>query len=189
MNLIEPMKPLMDYMSRVLIEIRDTTLLSLYFGIPITIFTSITKWVYAAENVDYVRIVLTAIAIDHVLGTIAHSRWFKDDFSMLKNIGGLGIKILVVVTMGKLFDDMATLTSSEDFVYKYLLISTRIIVFLYPARSAMRNCYIVTRGAFPPKIIMERSDKAFNNMDLRELGKKEDNNQNNNNYDTDSTER
>jgi len=171
--MIEPFKPLINYVIVRLTEIRDVTLISAWFSIPITFIFNIVTWANAEANVDYVRIVLTAIAIDHVLGTIVHSRLFKDDFSLLKNMGGLGIKILAVLSMGSLFDGLSTLALSQDFIYRYLFWSTRILVFAYPARSAMRNCYIITRGAFPPKIIMERSDYAFNNLDLNIFKKKD----------------
>jgi len=172
MNILELFKPLIKYLAIRLTEARDVTLLSVWFSIPMTFALNILNWATAEANVDYVRIVLTAIAIDHVLGTVVHSRFYKDDFSLLKNMGGLGIKLLAVISMGSIFDGLSTLAISQDFVYKYLFFVTRIIVFLYPARSAMRNCYIVTRGAFPPKILMERSDSAFNNLDINIFIKK-----------------
>jgi len=177
MNIFDPFKPLLEYIAVRLTEMRDVTLLSIWFSMPVTFALNAYTWANSEANVDYVRIVLTAIAIDHIFGSIVHSRFFKDDFSLLKNIGGLGIKILVVVCMGSLFDGLATLAITEDFVYKYLFFVTRILIFLYPARSAMKNCYIVTRGAFPPKIIMERSDKAFNNLDINIFKKKDSINQ------------
>ena len=118
MNMIEPFKPLINYVIVRLTEIRDVTLISAWFSIPITFIFNIVTWANAEANVDYVRIVLTAIAIDHVLGTIVHSRLFKDDFSLLKNMGGLGIKILAVLSMGSLFDGLSTLALSQDFIYR-----------------------------------------------------------------------
>lgn len=178
MNLIEPLKPLTSWIVIRLTEMRDVTLLSFYFSLPVTFFMNIMSWATSEANTDYVRIVLTAIAIDHILGTIAHSRFYKDDFSLIKNIGGLGIKILVVVTMGSLFEGLAELAITEDFVYRYLFFVTRILIFFYPARSAMKNCYIVTRGAFPPKVLMEKSDKFNNTLDINVFKKKEDNSEN-----------
>jgi hypothetical protein len=171
MSISEYLKPAIGYSVSILTEMRDTALLSLYLAIPAPAFTGLSAWISVSSNVDFLRIVLTAIAIDHILGSLAHSRYFKDDFSLIKNIGGLGIKILVVITMGSLFNDLATLTKNEDFIYKYLLFVTHILIFLYPARSAMRNCFIISGKRFPPKLLMEKTDDAFNNLDIKAFKK------------------
>lgn len=188
MSISEYIKPFVNYTISMLAEIGQTTILSLYLAIPTAVFSGINTWVSISDNRDFLRIVLTAIAIDHILGTIGHSRFFKNDFSLVKNIGGLAIKLLIVVTMGSLFNDLATLTKTEDFIYKYLSFVTHIIIFLYPARSAMRNCYIITGKTFPPKIMMKNSDSVFESMDITMFNKNKskEETQDENNDDTNS---
>lgn len=161
-----PVKPLIQFLAVALAEIRDVTLWSVWVALPAALLSWAFGWAYSVDNIDYVRVVLSAIATDHVFGTISHL-WFKRDFSILKNIGGLAIKILVVLLMGSLFDGLTILVIKEDFIYRYLLLVTRLLVFLYPAMSAMKNCHIITGGVFPPKMFMMKSLKFTETMDIK----------------------
>lgn len=161
------LKQFTDFISIALTEIRDVTLWSLWLSLPAAIVGWAMGWAMDVNNIDYVRVVLIAIAIDHIFGTIVHSGLYKNDFSILKNLFGLALKILVVILMGFIFHGLAVLTIQEDFIYRYLVLTTRVLVFLYPAMSAMRNCNIITKGVFPSDIMMMKGTKFNNTMDIK----------------------
>lgn len=160
-------KPFTEFIYISLTEIRDVTLWSLWLSLPAAIISWGMGWATSVDNIDYVRVVLIAISIDHVFGTIAHSTLFKNDFSILQNIAGLGLKILVVILMGFIFHGLAVLVIKEDFIYRYLVMATRVLVFLYPAMSAMRNCNLITKGVFPPDALMMKGEKFKKTLDIR----------------------
>lgn len=105
-------------------------------------------------NVGYAILVLTAVAIDHILGTVYHAFWTKD-FCFKKNVKGLVIKLLIVVSVGYLFEGLNMLMEDATFIVDYTLMTLRVMVFLYPAGSAFSNTYVMTNKKFPPMGFME----------------------------------
>ena len=116
----------------------------------------LTAW--HMENGDYALFVLTAVAIDHLLGTAYHAFW-KRDFSIKKNLSGLLVKTMIVVSVGYLFEGLNTLLVGASLIKSYFVISLRLMVFLYPAGSAFTNSYLITNKKFPPMGFMETLKK------------------------------
>lgn len=146
-------------------ELGNAAIWALFISIPATITSSLTKWTLV--NSDYVRVVLVAIIIDHALGTIVHL--VKRDFSILKNMTGLGLKLFIIICMGLIFEGLGTLVIIHSFIYDYLITVLHIGVFLYPAKSAMLNSHIITRGVFPPRIIVEKVSTFTNTFNIEDL--------------------
>lgn len=169
------MKDSLNYLLQNVHKIGELSLLSALLSFPAAIFSDIILW--ATINKDYLNIILFVIAADHLLGTMVHGWWIKD-FSIKKNLIGLAMKILVVIVMGGLFEGLSVLTSSQDFVFTYLKLVTRILIFLYPFRSAMLNCHIITSGKFPPKVLIDRTNKFNETLEIKELAPEENNNNN-----------
>lgn len=119
-------------------------------------------WVIA--NIDYISIVLGAIAIDHVLGTIKHG-FFLRDFTIKKNLVGVMTKIGLVIACGFLFEGLNVLVHRDTVIKDYLTITTRIIVFLYPAGSAFSSSSVISGGKFPPMGWMEKLRRFQTNLD------------------------
>lgn len=120
------------------------------------------------QNIDYIAIVLIMIAGDWLLGSWVHWR-VKRDFSWLKNIGGYGLKLALVVVMGLLFEALSHIVKGQSLVYDYLKLTGRLIVLFYPFRSACINCSVITGGKFPPlawinKITGFETDLSIDNL-------------------------
>lgn len=132
-----------------LIKMKGVIALS-YLLSPIALFSFKILGGWYISNSDYVLIILAAIAIDHLLGTIKYL-FFVGDFNIKENIKGLTVKIFLVVCMGILFEGLNILVSQDSIIKDYLVIVTRLMVFLYPALSAFRSSSIISGGKFPPK--------------------------------------
>ena len=157
------------YLVENLIIIKNVTLLSFVLAIPGIIFAEASDWIIL--NQTYVKVVLIAVSADWFFGSIVHSL-YKKDFSLLKNITGIGLKILVMIVMGSLFEALSHLTREDDLIYTYLKMVTRILVFMYPARSAAINCSIITGGRFPPSVLISSFTKFNESLDIGELTNK-----------------
>lgn len=145
--------------------------------IPTLIMPNFYMWINA--NIDYVNIALGAIVIDHILGSWVHY-FKKKDFSWKLNISGLFVKITMVIAFAFMMEGLAHITIEDDFIYKYIKMSGRILVVIYPIRSAMRNMHIMTNGRFPSKGFVGKIDHFEENMDLNVF--RDNNNNNNSNY-------
>jgi hypothetical protein len=134
---------------------------------PALVFPELMQWY--TINYSYVNIALAIIAIDHILGTITHSRMYKDDFDWRKNITGFGVKVSMVVVFGFIMEGLAHITIEDDFIYRYIKMSGRILVILYPAISAMKNMKIITKGVFPPDAIVGKLENFNKDLDIEKL--------------------
>ena len=151
-----------------------TAKISLWLSPFIFIWEKISKW--GITNQDYILIVLGAIFVDWLFGTIKHL-WFTRTFSWKGNAVGLVTKIALAVAGGFLFEGLNYLVAESDMVVSVMKIMTRVIVFMYPAISAFENIYIVSGEKFPPKAWMERLkawNESLNTNDLRGKNKDEE---------------
>lgn len=127
---------------------------------------------YLVENESYILIVLFTIAIDHLLGTWKHIK--LRNFNIKQNIGGFFTKFFIACLGAALFEAMGVIIHQDSVVKEYLIIVTRLIVFLYPARSAFRSMSTITNGKFPPKKWISKIEKFEGTLDPAELGNKKD---------------
>lgn len=124
------------------------------------------------ENVDYIFIALSSIAIDHALGSYTH-QFIKEDWNWRRNIGGFFTKLSMVVAVGFLMEGLAHITIKEDLIYVYIKMVGRLIVVIYPIRSALLNVKIITKGAFPPDALVGKMDKFNKDLDLKNFKNKD----------------
>ncbi|WP_228853238.1 phage holin family protein [Aegicerativicinus sediminis] len=146
-------------------KLKSLLIISAPAGLIAWLFEKVTSWTIA--NGDYIVLVLVAIVIDHILGSIFHLQ--IKDFEVKKNLKGLVIKISLCIAMGFLFEGINHLIAEVSIVKSYLLIVMRLAVFLYPAFSAIKNAYILSGKKFPPPALMERITKFNNTLDLDDL--------------------
>lgn len=118
-----------------------------------------------AMNIDYIALVIGAIAVDHLIGSIVHFS-IKKDFNIRLNITGLAKKLFLVVAIGFLFEGVSHI-SNGSFLEDYLEIVTRLMVFLYPAGSAFVNCSLLTDGKFPPKGWLDKLQEFFSDLKMK----------------------
>jgi hypothetical protein len=131
---------------------------------PITfLFDLMSKW--TIDNGDFIGVVLGAIIIDHILGSIKHAFYYMD-FTWRENIRGIFTKIALVVACGFLFEGLQVVIHGETILTEYLKTITRLIVFLYPAGSAFQNSSVLTGGKFPPNIWLEKLKKFQKDMKI-----------------------
>ena len=154
--------------SKLVINFFDAFQLSAIFGFISTfVFPDLQNWF--DQNQSYVNIALGCIAVDHALGTLVHSKVYKNDFNLKKNITGFGVKLSMVVVFAFLMEGLAHVTIEDDMIYRYIKMSGRILVILYPAISAMKNIKIVTNGAFPPDAIVGKLENFNKDLDVEKL--------------------
>lgn len=131
----------------IFVKLKSAFLLSLSISPIAYVIDAIYHW--GMTNIDYILLVLGAITVDHILGSIYHA-FFKRDFTMVKNFTGLSIKVALVVIVAFIFEGLNHIVKSDSFLKEYLIIVTRLSVFLYPAGSALMNSAEITNGVFPP---------------------------------------
>lgn len=142
------------------------TKLAVVFTPFIFIWNKLTNW--GLENQDYILIVVGAILIDWIFGTIKHL-FFTKTFSIKKNAIGITTKVSLAVAGGFLFEGLNYLTQEAEYLVISTKIVTRVIILMYPALSAFENIYIVSGEKFPPKAWMERLQKWQKSLDPKDL--------------------
>lgn len=151
------------------IKLQAAAKLGLCLSIPAFIFEMVVKW--GVNNSDYVGFCLLAIMIDHVLGTIRHL-FIDRDFTIKKNIKGMVIKIGLVVSVGLLFEGLNVIVKNDSIIKEYIVMTTRLMVFLYPAGSAFGNSSILSGGKFPPTAWIDKLKKFQENLNANEFKNK-----------------
>lgn len=134
----------------------------------------LTDWF--SLNSGYVIFVFIAIIIDHLVGTWVHA-FINRDFSMKKNIVGFFTKTFLAIAVGILAEGVTYILGSGMFVGDYFNTISRLMVFIYPAGSALMNVSVITKGVFPPTSWMEKISNFTHKSDLGEFQgpKKNDN--------------
>ncbi len=177
------------HVGSLLIKIKSTVKLGVLIS-PILMATekvtaNVATWmnvnVWVIDNSSYIQIVMGAIIVDHALGSIKHLFWMRD-FQFQKNITGLTIKIGLVVAVGFLFEGLNELVHQDTIIKQYLTMTTRIVVFLYPAGSAFSNSSVISGGKFPPIGWMEKLRQFQTNLNPQDLHP--NNNPNNNHHES-----
>lgn len=136
--------------------------LAFYLSPIAVLITDLQIWYM--DNSQYVAVVAWAIMIDYILGTIRHI--FVDrDFDFRKNISGILRKGFLVVAVGYLFEGFNVIITHDSLISQYLEIVARLMVFLYPAGSAMGNSSVLSGGRFPPVGWMNRLNQFRQNAD------------------------
>lgn len=124
------------------------------------------------ENQIFMTFVFLALFLDHILGSWVH--WQKRDFSLKTNIYGLFGKTTSVIVGYILFEMVHQIVKDVDFIAIYFKVLLQLMVFLYPAGSAMGNLSILTNGKFPPVGWMNKLRKFNESADLETFKTKKD---------------
>ncbi len=135
------------------------------------IFNGLNGWLNL--NYEYVAFVFIAIFIDHLLGTWVHA-FIKKDFSVKENIKGFFVKITLVIAVGVLTEGIYHIISTASMVSDYFITVAKLMVFIYPAGSALMNSSIITGGKFPPLGLLKIIRNFNKNLDLNQFKNKED---------------
>ena len=76
--------------------------------------------------------------------------------------------------VGLLFEGFSHVTISNEFFYKYIQMTLRLLTLIYPLRSALLNCYLMTGGTFPPSSVIKRIDKFQQTLDIETFKNKKE---------------
>lgn len=179
------MKTLIAYFVKNLVKAtQDSYTVSLFATFKLSIVLAPIVYIYdrlflwGFENQDYIFIVMGAILVDYIFGTIKHICITKKEngrptFTLKGNAIGIVLKVGLAVSGGFLFEGLSHLTREATIIETSLQIITRVIVFMYPAVSAWENIYIVSGEKFPPKKWMEKLGLYKNSADIKDLLGKE----------------
>ena len=151
--------------------IKNYFVYSLLAAYPLIFVDKANAWIIA--NQDYITIVTGTIIISHIFGTYVHIL-IKKDFSIGKNLAGLCLKITVVTGVVLLFEGFSHVTIYNEFFYKYIQMTLRLLTLIYPLRSALLNCYLMTGGTFPPSSVIKRIDKFQQTLDIETFKNKKE---------------
>lgn len=146
-------------------KFKSTMYLAIITTAPMGLFEAISHWI--SSNGGYIFFVLLAIAIDYGVGIAVHIK--KRDFSIKKNIVGVVTKMALVFAVGVLFEGFQFLHPDANIITQYLGLILRVMVFLYPAGSALMNVSVLTHGSFPPVGFMNKITKFNKDADIRHL--------------------
>lgn len=167
---MSPLKELGIFTAEKLIQFSHATVYSCIASfaliIPMNVSETINAWIQL--NIDYISIALFSVGAAHVLGSITH-RLYKKDFDWKKNIVGFCIMLSMVVVVALLMEGLAHVTKQQDLIFTYVSMMGRLVVIIYPIRSALKNVKIITNGAFPPDAIIGKLENFNNNLDLNEF--------------------
>lgn len=150
--------------------IKNLTVFCFLFSYPSLMLEKIGVWSY--QNQDYINIVMGTIVISHLFGTWVHLM-IKKDFTLLQNLAGICLKVSVVTGVALLFEGFSHITIENELFYTYIRMTLRLLTLMYPLRSALLNCYIITKGAFPPAILISRFDRFQQTLDINDLKPKD----------------
>jgi hypothetical protein len=153
--------------------IKELFIMSSILTVPLFMLKPLLHWSIA--NQEYIAIVSGTIVISHLFGSWYHWQ-IKKDFTIAKNLAGLCLKIAVVTGVGLLFEGFSRMTIENDMFYTYLKMTLRLLTLTYPLRSALVNCFYITKGAFPPKSLITKIQKFETTLNLNDLIAKEENN-------------
>ncbi|WP_353119516.1 hypothetical protein [Myroides odoratus] len=170
--LIDLQEYLLYNLQQIGVSIKLSGMMSVVVLMVVSIWDKLDKWL--DESIDYVLIALFLVAADHFLGTVYHL-FFKRDFSWMKNIVGLLIKLTMVLVGGLIFESLTHITKEQDLVYGYLKMTTRLIVCLYPGSSGLKNVNNITKGVFPGKALVGVFEGFKKDLNLDKLKKGKEN--------------
>ena len=79
--------------------------------------------------------------------------------------------MVVILTEG-----IQHILNSDSCISTYFIIVGKLMVFIYPAGSALMNCSIITHGQFPPIGLMKTIKNFNKHLDIKKFKPKEDEN-------------
>lgn len=130
------------------------------------------------QNMEYIMFVFVAVILDHMIGSYVHL-FVKRDFSFEKNLKGLAAKIFLTITVAILVRGMVFILGTGNIITEYFTAVMRLMVFLYPAGSALVNISLITGGKFPPLGFMKKIQKFNSDVNMNAFKDEENSNENN----------
>lgn len=148
-------------------KLKASFILAFYSAPIIFILEKVTDWYMM--NYAYVTFTLVAIIFDHLLGTWVHAKILKD-FSWRRNIQGFFSKVILVLIGAVMIEGIIDIIQPVPFVADYVKVMSRLVVFIYPAGSALMNCSLLTGGKFPPTAFMKKIANFNSGLDPTSFG-------------------
>ena len=151
------------------LKLKGTFALSLAASPIALLINHLSEWY--SDNYIYVAFILIAIFLDHFFGSWVHLI-IRRDFTIKKNVQGFVIKALLVLAVAVLLEGISHILGKNNFITQYFKIISQLMVFIYPAGSALVNCSIITNGAFPPIGFLKKIKRFNEEMDIEQFKKK-----------------
>ncbi len=149
----------------------QSTFILAFMGAPFAFATEgVLDWFQL--NAEFISFVFGAVILDHLIGSYVHA-YIKKDFTLKKNVQGFLMKTALIVAVFFIGRGMVNILGEDNVIATYFRTIMRLMVFLYPAGSALVNCSIITKGTFPPLGFMKRISRFNSNLDLSEFKEKE----------------
>jgi hypothetical protein len=130
-----------------LLKLKSTFILALMASPLAFISEGVASWMRL--NIEFIGFVFGAVVLDHIIGSYVHG-FIKKDFCVKLNIRGFLMKTALIISVFFLGRGIVSILGADNSVAIYFRTIMRLMVFLYPAGSALMNCSIITNGKFPP---------------------------------------
>lgn len=148
----------------------QSTFILAFLGAPFAFVTEgVLDWFHL--NAEFISFVFGAVILDHLIGSYVHA-YIKKDFTLKKNVQGFLMKTALIVAVFFIGRGMVNILGEDNLVATYFRTIMRLMVFLYPAGSALVNCSIITKGTFPPLGFIKKISQFNSNLDLSEFKEK-----------------
>jgi len=148
------------------LKVKSALILSIFSSPMALVGDSLIEWLHF--NIAFMSFVFGAVIIDHVVGSYVHA-YIKKDFKMKLNVQGFFMKTTLIVFVFFLGRGIVYMLGEENVVAIYFRMIMRLMVFIYPAGSALVNISIITNGKFPPLGFMKKIAKFNNSLDVKEF--------------------
>lgn len=148
------------------LKVKSALILAIVSSPMALIFDGVVEWLHL--NFAYMSFVFGAVLIDHVVGSYVHA-YIKKDFTMKKNVQGFFMKTTLIVFVFFLGRGIVHILGDENPIAIYFRTLMRLMVFIYPAGSALVNISIITKGKFPPLGFMNKITKFNQNLNIEEF--------------------
>jgi hypothetical protein len=149
------------------LKVKSTLAISLASFPFAVIADAVSQWFHL--NIAYILFVFGAVIIDHLLGSYVHA-FIKRDFNIKKNIQGFMVKVSLIVSVFFLGRGIVHILGDDNIMAHYFNTMMRLMVFIYPAGSALMNCSLLTGGKFPPIGFLEKLKRFNENLNIKEFG-------------------
>lgn len=140
---------------------------------PVVFVLNLINW-WFTENQQFGTFMCIALLINMGVGVYYH---FKKGTFQFKPFIFKNLEMCFVVVVVYMMLEMLRYTAGDNLAGEIFRILIQITTLLYPTSKVMKNVFIITKGKYPPKFIMDKLYNFEKNGDLNDFFKTSKENQ------------